>query len=202
MRKPKWMWGWLLFGKTVTDEWGLWRELDCQLPWLKFWSWLNRMQSSTLFSWVPKLTADSDCSYEIKRCLLLGRKAMTNLGSVLKSRDITLPTKVCIVKAMLFPVVMYEYESWTIKKPESQRIDAFKLWFLEKTSENHLGTKEIKPVHPKGNQPWLFIGRTDAEAEAPILWPPDLKNWLLEKDPDAGKDWRQEKGMTEDEMVG
>ena len=78
---------------------------------------------------------------------------MTNLGSVLKSRDITLPTKVCIVKAMLFPVVMYEYESWTIKKPESQRIDAFKLWFLEKTSENHLGTKEIKPVHPKGNHP-------------------------------------------------
>ena len=78
---------------------------------------------------------------------------MTNLGSVLKSRDITLPTKVCIVKAMLFPVVMYEYESWTIKKPESQRIDAFKLWFLEKTSENHLGTKEIKPVNLKGNQP-------------------------------------------------
>ena len=96
---------------------------------------------------------------------------------------------------------MYECESQTIKKSEHQRIDAFEL--LEKTFESPLNCKEIKPVNPKGNQSWLFTGRTDAEAETPILWPPDAKNWLIGKDPDAGKDWRQEeKGMTEDEMVG
>ena len=97
-----------------------------------------------------KITADGDCSNEIKRCLLLGRKAMTNLGSILKSRGITLPTKVRLVKAMVFPVVMYGYESWTIKKAE-RRIDAFELWFGE-DSESPLDCKEIQPVHPKGNQ--------------------------------------------------
>ena len=85
-------------------------------------------QWETLFSWAPKITADGDCSHEIKRCLLLGRKAMTNLDSILKSRDITLPTKVCLVKAMVFLVVMYGCESWTIKKAEARRIDAFELW--------------------------------------------------------------------------
>ena len=149
-----------------------------------------------------KVIADGDCSHEIKRRLLLG-KAMTNLDSILKSRDITLLTKVHLVKAMIFPVVMYRCESWTIKKAEYRRIDAFELWCWEKTLESPLDCKEIQPVHPKGDQSWIFIGRTDAEAETPILRPPDAKNWLIGKDPDAGKDWRwEEKGMTEDEMVG
>ena len=112
-------------------------------------------------------------------------------------------TKARLVKAMVFPVVTYRCESWTIKKAECQRIDAFKTRLLEKTLESHLDCKETQPVHPKGNQPWIFIGRTNAEAETPMLWPPDAKNWLIGKDPDSGKDWRQEKkGMTEDEMVG
>ena len=99
-----------------------------------------------------KITADGDCSHEIKRRFLLGRKAMTNLGSILKNRDITLPTKVCLVKAMVFPVVIYGCESCTVKKPERRRIDAFELWCLEKTLESPLDCKEIQPVHPKGNQ--------------------------------------------------
>ena len=149
-----------------------------------------------------KISADGYCSHEIKRRLLLGKKARTNLDSILKSRDITLPTKVHLVKAMIFPVVMYGCESWTIRKAECQRIDVFEL-VLEKTLESPLECKEVQPVHPKGNQYWIFIGRTDAEAETQIFWPPDLKNQLIWKDPDAGKYWRQkEKGITEDEMVG
>ena len=124
-----------------------------------------------------KITADGDCSHEIKRHLLLGRKAMTNLNSILKSRVITLPTKVSLVKAMVFPVVIYGYESWTIKKAGHQRIDAFSIVVLEKTLESSLDSKEIKPVNPKGNQPSIFIGRTDAEA--PILWPPEAKSQLI-----------------------
>ena len=126
---------------------------------------------------------------------------MTNLDSILKSRDIILLTKVCIVKAMVFPVVVYRCESWTIKKAEHWIIDAFELWCWRRLWES-LGLQEIQPVHPKGDQSWVFIGRTDAVAEAPILWLPDAKNWLLGKDPDAEKDWRQERGTTEDEMVG
>ena len=141
--------------------------------------------------WGSKITADGDCSHEIKRHLLLGRKVMTNLDSILKSRDIILPTKVHLVKAMAFPVVMYGCEGWNIKKAERWSIDALEL-VLEKTLESPLDYKEIQPVHPKGNQPWIFIGQTDAEAETPILWPPDAKNRLIWKDPDAGKDWRQE----------
>ena len=99
-----------------------------------------------------KITADGDCSHEIKRCLLLGRKAVTNLGSILKSRDIPLPTKVCLVKAMVFPVVMYGCESWTIEKAECQRIDAFELWCWRSLFESPLDCKEIKPVNPNGNQ--------------------------------------------------
>ena len=123
-------------------------------------------------------------------------------SQILKSRDITLPTKVCIVKAVVFPVVTYGCQSWTIKKAECRRTAAFKL-MLEKTLESPLDWKEIKPVNPKGNQFWIFIGRTDAEAETLVLWPLDVKSWLTVKDPDAGKDWRQEeKGTTEgDEMV-
>ena len=110
---------------------------------------------------------------------------MTKLDSVLKSRDITLLTKVRLVKAMAFPVVMYRCESWTIKKAEHGRTDVFEL--LEKTLESPLDCKEIKPVHPKGDQSWVFIGRTDVEAETPILWPPDVKSRLTGKDCDTGK---------------
>ena len=150
-----------------------------------------------------KITADGDSSHEIKRRLLLGKKVMTNLDSILKSRGITLPAKVRLVKAMVFSVVMYGCESWTMNKIECQRIDAFELWCWEKTLDSPLDCKEIQPVHPKGDQSWLFIGRTNVEAETPILWPPDAKNWLIGKDPNAGKDWKwEEKGMTEDEMAG
>ena len=123
-----------------------------------------------------KITADGDCSHEIKRCLLLGRKVMTNLDSMLKSRDITLPTKVHLVKAMVFPVVMYGCESWTIKKAECRRIDGFELWCWRRHIESPLDCKEIQPVHPKGDQSWVFIGWTDVEAETPILWPPDVES--------------------------
>ena len=164
--------------------------------------WGNSGNSVRLYFWGSKITADGDCSHEIKRHLILGRKAMTNLDSILKSRDITLPTKVCLGKAMVFPVVMYGCEldykgSWVLK------IWCFWTVVLEKTLQSPLDCKEIKPVHPKGNQSWIFIGKTDAEAEAPMLWLPDAKSWLIWKDPDAGKHWRQEdKGTTEDEMVG
>ena len=122
-----------------------------------------------------KITADGDCSHEIKGHLLLGRKVMTNLDSILKSRDITLPTKVRLAKAMVFPVVMYGCENWTVKNAECRRIDTFELWCWRRL-ESSLDCKEIQPVHPKGDQSWVFIGRTDVEAEAPILWPLDVKN--------------------------
>jgi len=150
-----------------------------------------------------KITADGDYSDEIKRHLLLGRKAMTNLDSILKSRDISLPTKVCLVKAMVFPV--FHVWTWDLDYKESWVPKNWCFWtvVLEKTFESSLDSKEIQPVHPKGNQSWIFIGRTDAEAETPVLWLPDGTNWLTGKDPDAGKDWRrEEKVMTEDEMVG
>ena len=122
---------------------------------------------------------------------------MTNLDSILKSRDITLPTKVRLVKAMVFPVVMYGCESWTVKKAECWRINAFELWCWRLLTSRVLDCKEIQPVHPKGDQSWVFIGRADVQAEIPIL------SWLIGKDPDAGRDWGQEeKGMTEDEMAG
>ena len=148
-----------------------------------------------------KITAYSVCSHEIKRCFVLGRKVMTNLDSILKSRYITLPTKVCLVKAVVFPVVTYGYESWTIKKAEAQNW-CFWTVVLEKTLESRLDCKEIQTVYPKGNQSWIFIGRTDAEAETPILWPPDAKSQHIRKDPNLGKGWRQEKPTTEDEMIG
>ena len=100
---------------------------------------------------------------------------MTNLDSMLKSRDITLPTKVHLVKAMVFPVVMYGCESWPVKKAESRKIDAFELWCWRRLL-SPLNCKEIQPVHPKGDKSWVFIGRTDAEAETPILWPPHAKS--------------------------
>ena len=128
---------------------------------------------------------------------------MANLDSILKSRDITFPTKVRLVKAMVFPVVMYGCESWTVKIDEHQKIDAFWTVVLEKTLETPLDFKEIQPVHPKGDQPWVFIGRTDAEAEMPILWPPHEKSWIIGKDSDAGRNWgHEETGTMEDEMAG
>ena len=158
---------------------------------------------SDFISLGSKITADGDCSHEIKRHLLLGRKVTTNLDSILQSRDITLPTKVCLVKTMIFPVVTYG--CWVLDYKYSWALENWCFWtvVLEKTLVSPLDCKEIHPVHPKGDQSWIFIGRTDAEAETRILWPPDVKNWLIGKDPDTGKDWSQkEKGMTEDEMVG
>ena len=151
-----------------------------------------------------KITANGDCSHEIKRHLLLGRKATINLDSILKSRDITLPTKVHLVKATVFPVVMYECESWTIKRAECWRVDAFELWCWRRLLQvPSLKFEEVKPVNPKRNQSWILFGRTDADVEAPILWPPDAKNWFTRKDTEAGKNWRQEeKGTTKDKMVG
>ena len=149
-----------------------------------------------------RIIADDDCSHEIKRCLLLGRKALINLDSILKSRNITLPTKIHLVKAMVFPAVMYGYESQTIKKAEHRRIDAFELWCWKRLlrvpwtarRSNQSILREINPnIHWKD---WCWSWNS-------ILWPPDVKNWLIGKDPDAGKNWGQkEKGTTEDEMVG
>ena len=149
-----------------------------------------------------KITADGDCSHEIKRDLLLGRKVMTNLDNILKSRDITLPIKAHIVKTVVFPVVMYVCESWTIKKAEHWGIDAFQLWFWSRLLRVPWTARRSQPVHPKRNQSWIFIGRTDAEAETTILWPPDAKSWLIWKDPDAGKVWGKDKGRIEDQIVG
>ena len=149
-----------------------------------------------------KITADSDCSHEIKRHLLHGRKAMMNLDSILKSRDIILPTKVCIVQSYGFSnshVWMWELdhkESWAPKNW------CFWTVVLKKTLESSLDCKEIQPVYLEGNQSWIFIERTDAEAEAPILWLSDVKSQLTGKDPDTGKDWGQEeKGATEDGWI-
>ena len=157
---------------------------------------------SDFIFWGSKITVDGDCSHEIKRCLLLGRKAMTNLDSILKSRDITLTTKV--------PSQSYGFSSclvwmWELNQKESWTPKNWCFWtvVLEKTLESPLDCKEIQPVNPKRKQSWIFIRRTDDEAGSPILWSPDVKNWLIRKYPDAGKDWRQEeKGTTEDEMVG
>ena len=150
-----------------------------------------------------KITADGDCSHEIKRRLLLGRKVMTNLDSILKSRDITLPTNVLDGQGYGFS--SSHVWTWELDSKKAWVPKNYHFWTVvfEKTFESPLDFKEIKPVNPKGDQSWTFIGRTNVEAETPILWPPDAKNWLNGKEPDAGKDWRQkEKGMTEDEMVG
>ena len=143
-----------------------------------------------------KITAHRDCSHEIKRQLLLGRKAMINLDCLLKSRNITLPTKVCLDKAMFFPVVMYRCVSWTIKRAEHQQTHAFELWCWRRLLRVPWTARRSNQWNPKGNQSWIFIGRIDAEAEAPILWPPDAKCQLIEKDLDTGKDWRWEEKET------
>ena len=141
-----------------------------------------------------KITADGDCSYEIKRCLLLGRKARTNLHSILKGRDIANKGP----SSQSYGFSSSHVWMWELDYKESWVLKNWCFWtvVLEKTLESPLDCKEIQPVRFKGNQSWVFIGRTDAEAETPILWPPDGKNWLIGKDPDAGKNWKREKGMT------
>ena len=147
-----------------------------------------------------KITANGDCSHEIKRCLLFGRKAMTNLDSILKSRDIALLTKVCIVKGMIFPVIIYRCESWTVNKAEGQRIHAFESWCCRRLFRiSWTGRRSNQSILKEIN---LKFGRIDAETEAWILGPLDSKSWLVRKDPDAWKDWRQkEKRAGEDEIV-
>ena len=164
--------------------------------------WGNSRNSVRLYFGGSKITADGDCSHKIKRCLLLGRKVMTNLDSILKSRDY-FANKGPSSEGYGFSsghVQMWELdykESWALKNW------CFLTVVFEKTLESPLDCKEIQPVHPKGNQSCIFIRRTDTEAETPIVWPPDVKNWLIWKDLDAGKDWRQdEKGMAKDEMAG
>ena len=150
-----------------------------------------------------KITADGDCSHEIKRCLLLGRKVMTNLYSILKSRDITLPTKVHLVNAMVLRVVMYECESWTVKKAECWRIGAFELWYCRRLlrvpwTARRSNQSILKEISPRCSLEGLML-----MLKIPIFWPPDVESWLIWKDPDAGKDWGQEeKWTTEDEMAG
>ena len=149
-----------------------------------------------------KITVDGNCSHEIRRLLLPGRKAMTNLDSVLKSRNITLLTKVRTDKVLVFPAVTYSCGSWTVKA-ERQRIDAFKLWcwrILLKIPWT--ARRSNQSINPKENQPWKLVGRNDAEAEAPVFWSSDENGRLIRKVPDAGKDWRQkEKRASEEEMA-
>ena len=153
--------------------------------------------------WGSKITADGDCSHEIKRRLPLGRKVMTNLDNILKSRDITLPTKVHLVKAMVFLVVMYGYESWPMKKAEHWRIDTFELWCWRRLLRIPWTTR-------RSNQPILKQISLGCSLEglmlkllSTILWPPHVKSRLIGKDSNAGRDWGQEeKGTTEDEMAG
>ena len=143
----------------------------------------------------------SDCSLEIKRCFLLGRKVMTNLDSLLKSREIANKGPSCQSYGFSSSYVWM----WELNYKESWATKNWCFWtvVLEKSLGSPLDCNEMQPVHPKGNQSWIFIGRSDVEAETRILWPPDEKNWLLSKDPDAGKDWRQEEqGAIEDEMFG
>ena len=154
-----------------------------------------------------KITADGESSYEINRHWLLGRKVMTNLDSILKSRDITFPTKVYIVKAMVFPIAMYGCESWTINEAERWRIDAFKLWCWKRLlgvprTAGRSNQSILKEINPKYSLEGLML-----KLKLWYIWPRDAKSWLIGKDPDAGKDWRkdwrqEEKGTTEDETVG
>ena len=148
-----------------------------------------------------KITADGDCSHEIKRCLLLGRKVMTNLDSIFKSRHYFANKS---LSSQGYGFSISHVWMWELDCEESWVLKNWCFWtvVLEKTLESCLACKEVQPVHPKGDQCWVFFGRTDAEAETPILWPPDAKSWLTGKDSDAGRDWGlEEKGMTEDEMA-
>jgi len=148
-------------------------------------------QWQIVFSWA---LGYSDCIHEVKSLMLFGRKVMTNLDSVLRSRDITLPTKVHLVKAMVFPVVIYGCESWTIRKAGHWGIDTFGEVSVGEDSSESLGLqggKTSQSLRKSVLDFQILIGRSDAEAEVPILWPPDVKSWLIGKDPDTGKGWRQ-----------
>ena len=159
-------------------------------------------QWQTLFSWSPKSLQMVAAATKIQRHLLLGRKTMTNLDSILKRRDITLPTKVCIIKAVVFKLFMYGCESWTIKKAEHEIIDAFELWCWRRfLSVPWIARRSNQSILKEINSEY-FIGKTDAEAKATIIWLPDAKSQLFRKDPDAGKYWMQEKKGTEEEIVG
>ena len=162
--------------------------------------WVNSGNNDFIFGG-SKITADGDCSHEIKRRLLLGRKVMTNLDSILKSRDITLPTEVCLVKVMVFPVVMYRCESWTIKKVECWRIDAFELWCWRRLLRVPWTARRSNQSILKEISPGCSLERLMLKLKLQYFG--HLKSWLVGKDPEAGKDWGQEeKGTTEDEMVG
>ena len=150
-----------------------------------------------------KITADGDCSHEIKRCLLLGRKVMTNPDSILKSRDTTLPTKIHLVKAMVFPAVMYGCESWTIKKAERWKIDAFELWCWRRLLRDPRTARRSNQSILKEISPGCSLVGLMLKLKLQYFWPPDVKSWPIGKDLDVEKDWGQEeKGTTEDEMVG
>ena len=149
-----------------------------------------------------KITADGDCSHEVKRWLLLGRKSVTNLDSILKNRDISLPTRFICQSYVFFPVVMYGCKSWTIKKAEHRRIDASELWCWRRLLRVPWTARRSNQSILKEFSPGISL-RNDAKAETPVLWPPHVKSWLIGKDSDARRDWGQEeKGMTEDEMAG
>ena len=153
--------------------------------------------------WGSKITANGDCSHQIKRRLLLGRKVMTDLDSIFKSRDITLPTKVRLVKAMVFPVVMYGCESWTVKKGEHWRIDAFQLWCWRRLLRVPWTARRSNQSILNEIIPGISLEGMMLKLKLPVLWPPHVKSWLVDKDSDAGRDWGQEeKGTTEDEMAG
>ena len=152
------------------------------------------------FSWAPKPLWMVTVGTHLKDVCFLEEK-LTNLDSLLNCREITFLTKVCIVQAMVFPVVMHRFEFVQKWRLNTEKLMVYTV-VLEKTAESPLGSKEIKPVNPKGDQPWIFTGWTDAEAETSIFWPPYAKSKLIGKDPDAGKDWgKEEKGTTEDEIV-
>ena len=164
--------------------------------------WGNNGNSDRLnFLWLEN-HCSSDCSHEIKIHVFLGRKVMTNLDSILKAETLLCQQS---LSSQGYGFSSGHAWMWELEYKESWMPKNWCFWIvvLEKTPESPLDCKEIQPVHPKGSQSWVFIGRTDAEAETPVLWPHALKNWLTGKDPDAGKDWRwEEKGMTESEMVG
>ena len=164
----------------------------------------KQWKPSDFIFWGSKITADGDCSHEIKRCLLLGRKVMTNLDSIFKSRDITLPTKVCLVKAMIFPVVTYGCESWTVKKAECLRIDVFELWYSRRLLRvpwpaRRSNQSILKEISPRRSLEGLML-KLKLQYFGHLML---RVSWLIGKDSDAGRDWRQEeKGTTEDEMAG
>ena len=171
------------------------------ISWQTDWEIMETARDCILGS--SKITADGDSSHEIKRRLLFGRKAMTNLEGILKKQRHYFANKG--PSSQSYGFFSSYVQLWELDHKESWALENWCFWtvVLEKSLESPLVCKEIQPVHPKGNQSWIFIGRTDAEPETPILWLPNAKTWLIGKDPDVGKDWRQEeKGTTEDEMVG